>query len=165
MRVPDVVFKEKIGPDWDEWSTEDIFKNQRSVIVSLPGAFTPVCSSQQVPEYDAAADQFFDLGIDSIYILSVNDWFVMDAWMKELKVNALEFIADGSGEFTKQMNMLVWKPLQNFGWRSWRYAMIVNDMKIEKMFVEEGKNCRSQDDDPHVVSRCENVLAYLKSQA
>lgn len=165
MLVPNVTFKEKYGPDWNEVTSEDIFKDQRVVVVSLPGPFTPVCSSKQVPEFDAAFEELESLGIDAVYIFSVSDWFVMSAWFEKLGVKNLDFMADGSGEFTRDMDMLVNKPLQNFGMRSWRYAMVVSNMRIEKMFVEPDKNSRSLDSDPYQETTPGKIIEYLKSVA
>ena len=85
----------------------------------------------------------------------------MNAWAKDLRIKKIQMIPDGSGEFTRDMDMLVRKPAQNFGYRSWRYAMIINDMEIEKMFVEEGKNQMGLDDDPYEITKPENILKSL----
>jgi len=107
-------------------------------------------------------EQYKDHGIDEVYCLSVNDSFVMNAWADSLNIEKVQMIPDGSGQFTRDMDMLVWKPGQNFGYRSWRYAMIVNDMEVEKMFEEEGKNQMGLDDDPYNVTIPENILVYLR---
>ena len=94
----------------------------------------------QLPGLEALYDDFKAKGIDEVYCLSVNDSFVMNAWAKELEIENVKMIPDGSGEFTRDMNMLVWKPAQNFGYRSWRYAMVINDMEVEKLWREDGIN-------------------------
>jgi len=164
MIVPNKTFKFRVGPDWDDKSTDDLFKGKRVVVVSLPGAFTPTCSSKQLPKYEEMYDQFKAVGIDAVYCVSVNDAFVMNAWAKDLGVEKVEMVPDGDGVFTRGMNMLVDKPAQGFGLRSWRYAMVVNNKKVEKMFVEEGLNNLGLDDDPYTESTPENVLEYLKSK-
>ena len=103
----------------------------------------------QLPGLEALYDDYKEKGIDEVYCLSVNDSFVMNAWAKEHEIEKVKMIPDGSGEFTRDMDMIVFKPAQNFGLRSWRYAMIVNDMEIEQMIVEPGKNQRGLDDDPY----------------
>jgi len=163
MIVPNKTFKFRVGPDWDEKSTDDLFKGKRVVVVSLPGAFTPTCSSKQLPKYEEMYDQFKAAGIDAVYCVSVNDAFVMNAWAKDLGVEKVEMVPDGDGVFTRGMNMLVDKPAQGFGLRSWRYAMVVNNKKVEKMFVEEGLNNLGLDDDPYTESTPEAVLEYLKN--
>jgi peroxiredoxin len=163
MIVPNKTFKFRVGPDWDDKSTDDLFKGKRIVVVSLPGAFTPICSSKQLPKYEEMYDQFKEAGIDAVYCVSVNDAFVMNAWAKDLGVEKVEMVPDGDGVFTRGMNMLVDKPAQGFGLRSWRYAMVVNNKKVEKMFVEEGLNNLGLDDDPYTESTPEAVLEYLKN--
>src|SRR5210317_636909 len=163
MIVPNKTFKFRVGPDWDDKSTDDLFKGKRVVVVSLPGAFTPTCSSKQLPKYEEMYDQFKAAGIDAVYCISVNDAFVMNAWAKDLGVEKEEMVPDGDGVFTRGMNMLVDKPAQGFGLRSWRYAMIVNNKKVEKMFVEPGLNNLGLDEDPYTESTPENVLEFLKN--
>jgi len=162
MIVPNKTFKFRVGPDWDDKSTDDLFKGKRVVVVSLPGAFTPTCSSKQLPKYEEMYDQFKAAGIDAVYCVSVNDAYVMNAWAKDLGVEKVEMVPDGDGVFTRGMNMLVDKPAQGFGLRSWRYAMVVNNKKVEKMFVEEGLNNLGLDSDPYTESTPEAVLEYLK---
>jgi len=163
MIVPNKTFKFRVGPDWDDRTTDDLFKGKRVVVVSLPGAFTPTCSSKQLPKYEEMYDQFKEAGIDAVYCVSVNDAFVMNAWAKDLSVEKVEMVPDGDGVFTRGMNMLVDKPAQGFGLRSWRYAMVVNNKKVEKMFVEEGLNNLGLDNDPYTESTPEAVLEYLKN--
>lgn len=163
MIVPNKTFKFRVGPDWDDRTTDDLFKGKRVVVVSLPGAFTPTCSSKQLPKYEEMYDQFKEAGIDAVYCVSVNDAFVMNAWAKDLSVEKVEMVPDGDGVFTRGMNMLVDKPAQGFGLRSWRYAMVVNNKKVEKMFVEDGLNNLGLDDDPYTESTPEAVLEYLKN--
>ena len=158
MIVPNTSWKIRKGPDWWDETAEDYFKGKRVLCVSLPGAFTPTCSSKQLPGLEDLYEKFKEKGIDEIYCLSVNDSFVMNAWAKDLGIEKVKMIPDGSGQFTRDMDMLVFKPAQNFGYRSWRYAMLINDMEVEKMFIEEGKNQIGLDDDPYEVTKPENIL-------
>ena len=150
-----------IGGEWKDVSTKELFGNKKVVIFSLPGAFTPTCSGQQLPSYDEMYSQFKDKGIDDVYCVSVNDAFVMNAWARDLGIKNVKMIPDGDGTFTRSMGMLVNKPKQGFGMRSWRYAAIVNDGTIENMFIEPGQNDFSDDDDPYTVSSPEHVLSKL----
>lgn len=147
--------------DWVAASTNDLFAGKKVVVFSLPGAFTPTCSNFQVPAYEALYNEFVELGVDAVYCVSVNDAFVMNAWAKEQVVEKVKFIPDGSAEFTEGMGMLVRKDNLGFGARSWRYAMVVNDGVVEKMFVEPGleDNCPT---DPYGESAPETVLEYLR---
>ena len=169
MKVPDVTFHtrkydEIIGSHyWDNVNTKEIFAKKKVVVFALPGAFTPTCSTFQLPGYENEYEEFKALGIDEIYCLSVNDSFVMNAWFKEQGIEKVKALPDGNGEFTHAMGMSVSKSNLGFGYRSWRYAMIVNDSEIEKLFEEEGKigNCP---DDPYDFSHPHTVLNYLKEQ-
>ena len=170
-RVPEVTFHTRILDPiptgkyiWKDVTTNDLFAGKRVVVFSLPGAFTPTCSTFQLPGYDLAYDEFISLGIDEIYCISVNDSFVMNAWFKSQAINNVKPIPDGSGEFTYAMGMSVNKANLGFGFRSWRYAMVVNDGEIEQLFEEPGKvgNCPV---DPYEVSDPNTVLDYLKSYA
>ena len=150
-----------IGGEWKDVSTKELFGDKKVVIFSLPGAFTPTCSGEQLPTYDKMYSQFKDKGIDDVYCVSVNDAFVMNAWARDLGIKNVKMIPDGDGTFTRSMGMLVNKPKQGFGMRSWRYAAIVNNGTIENMFIEPGHNDFSDDDDPYTVSSPEHVLSKL----
>ena len=115
----------------------------------------------QLPGLEALYDDYKEKGIDEVYCLSVNDSFVMNAWAEKHEIENVKMIPDGSGEFTRDMDMIVFKPAQNFGFRSWRYAMIVNDMELEQMIVEQGKNQQGLDDDPYEETKPENILSKL----
>tara|TARA_B100001121_G_scaffold299338_1_gene307968 strand:- start:1386 stop:1919 length:534 start_codon:yes stop_codon:yes gene_type:complete len=174
MKVPYVNFKTRegdtdevggctfIGGSWKDVDTKQIFDNKKVVVFALPGAFTPTCSSQQVPGYEANYDELKSLGIDEVYCLSVNDAFVMNAWFKDTNVYKVKAIADGEGVFTQGMGMLVNKPKQGFGMRSWRYSMLVDNGEVVKIFEEPGKNNSSDDDDPFEVSDVDTMIKYVK---
>ena len=172
-RVPQVVFKTHThdknvcGDDpfaWVDVSTDEIFKGKKIVLFALPGAFTPTCSSQHLPGYEARYDEFKKLGIDEVICLSVNDAFVMNKWGEDQKAEKVRLLPDGIGEFTKGMGMLVKKDDLGFGLRSWRYSMYVEDGEIKKIFIEPGfsDNCP---DDPYTVSDPKTMLEYLKTKA
>jgi len=153
-----------IGGSWVDKTTDELFKGKRILLFSLPGAFTPTCSGQQLPTYDNMFLDFKEKGIDDVYCISVNDAFVMNAWARDLGITQVKMITDGCGTFTRNMGMLVNKPAQGFGMRSWRYAAIINDGEVEKMFEEPGFNNFSDDDDPYEVSTPENVMNYLTAE-
>ena len=152
-----------IGGTWKDVTTDDLFKGKRVVMFSLPGAFTPTCSGEQLPSYDRLYDMFINSNIDDVYCISVNDAFVMNAWARDLQIKNVKMIPDGCGTFTRNLGMLVNKPKQGFGLRSWRYSAVINDGKVEQMFVEPGFNQFSDDDDPYTVSSPEHMLKYLQS--
>ncbi len=171
QQVPNVVFKTRVrdesvgGPNpfkWQDTTTKDIFAGKRVVVFSLPGAFTPTCSTSHLPGYDAAYDEIKSLGVDEVYCVSVNDAFVMFQWGKNMEVKNVKLLPDGNGEFSRKIGMLVEKSNLGFGMRSWRYSMVVNDGKVEQAFIEPGysDNCET---DPFEVSDVNTMLAYLKS--
>ena len=166
-RVPEVSFKDRRpclsgDYDWYNLTTSEIFDNKRVVVFALPGAFTPTCSNFQLPRSELSYYEFKALGIDEVWCLSVNDAFVMNAWFKSQDIQNVKSIPDGNGEFTHALGMSVAKSNLGFGFRSWRYAMIVNDNEIEQLFEEPGKvgNCST---DPYGISSPETVLQYLKN--
>ena len=136
--------------------------DKRVLIFSLPGAFTPTCSSQQLPAFDEKFDDFKKMGIDEIFCISVNDSYVMNAWSNYMGVKNVQMIPDGTGQFTRMMGMLVNKDHNGFGMRSWRYAVIANNMEIEQSFVEKGLNDIGIDNDPYIETNPDNIIEFLK---
>ena len=153
-----------IGGTWKEVDTPEIFDNKKIIVFALPGAFTPTCSSQQLPGYEKMYDELKAQGIDEIYCLSVNDAFVMNAWFRDEKIEKVKALGDGEGVFTQGMGMLVNKPKQGFGMRSWRYSMLVDNGEVVKLFEEKGKNNTSDDDDPFTVSDAGTILNWLTTK-
>jgi peroxiredoxin len=161
-QVPQVNFRVRELGEWVDTNTDTYFKGKRVVLFSLPGAFTPTCSNQQLPGFEKQVELFKTYNIDDVYCISVNDSFVMNAWATDQKLENVKVIPDGNGQFTQEMGMLCQKRDKCFGQRSWRYAMVVNDGNIEQMFVEPNKKDDTPDD-PYGMSSPENVLKYLKS--
>ena len=151
-----------IGGSWVDKTTDDLFKGKRIVMFSLPGAFTPTCSGEELPSYDRMYQEFKDKGIDDVYCVSVNDAFVMNAWARDLEIKNVKMIPDGCGTFTRNLGMLVNKPAQGFGMRSWRYSMLVDNGEVVKVFEEPGKNNASDDDDPFKVSDANTMKNFLE---
>ena len=158
--VPNVSLRIRKGDDWAETDTEQLFGGKNVIVFSLPGAFTPTCSSTHLPRYNELAPTFKKLGIDTIVCISVNDPFVMEEWARDQESESVELLPDGNGAFTEGMGMLVDKSALNFGKRSWRYSMLVRNKKIEKMFIEPEK-----DGDPFEVSDADTMLKYLDPKA
>jgi peroxiredoxin len=141
--------------------TKDIFQFKKSYVVfSLPGAFTPTCSTYQLPGFEEKYEEFKSLGIEEIYCISVNDAFVMNAWAKDQGIQKVKMLPDGNAYFTRAMDQLVLKSNLGFGQRSWRYAAVIDGGQIEKIFVEPGKSDNASDD-PYGETTPENVLKYL----
>ena len=161
-QVPQVEFVFRENGEFVTRTTTDLFDGKRVVIFSLPGAFTPTCSAYQLPGFEEKYDEFAALGIDSIYCLAVNDGFVMNAWAQNQNIEKVTLVPDGNAYFTRSMGYLVNKSNLGFGDRSWRYAAVVDNGIIEKLFVEEGLRDNA-DTDPYEVSTPEAVLEYVKS--
>ena len=158
--VPQVTLQTLGEGGFEAVKTDDLFKGKAVIVFSLPGAFTPTCSSTHLPRYNELASTFAANGIDDIICMSVNDAFVMNAWKADQHAENIRFIPDGSGSFTEGMGALVNKDDLGFGMRSWRYSMLVRDGVIEKMFIEP-----QEPGDPFKVSDADTMLNYINSEA
>jgi len=150
-----------VGGSWVDKTTDDLFKNKKIVMFGLPGAFTPTCSGEQLPKYEERYDEFISHGVDDVYCISVNDAFVMNAWARDLGIEKVKMIPDGDGAFTRSLGMLVNKPVQGFGLRSWRYSAFIDNEVIEHLNEEPGKNNLGLDSDPYEISDPDSMLEYF----
>jgi peroxiredoxin len=160
QRVPNVAFRIRQDNEWKTVTTGELFNGKTVVVFSLPGAFTPTCSSTHLPRYNELAPAFAKQGVDDILCVSVNDTFVMNEWAKDQESGNITMIPDGNGEFTEGMGMLVDKADLGFGKRSWRYSMLVRDGVVEKMFVEP-----DEPGDPFKVSDADTMLNHIAPDA
>ncbi len=174
QKIPLVTFKTRVRDPsiggsnpyrWQDVHSKELFAGKRAAVFSLPGAFTPVCSSEQCPAYERYYDDIRGLGVDEVYCISVNDAFVMFNWARHLSIKKLHLIPDGSGHFTRRMGMLVNKDHLGFGFRSWRYSMVVANGVIEQFFEEPGINDAGEDDDPYTVTAPDVMIKYLQQIA
>ena len=156
QKVPQVTFRTRTESDWKSVTSDEIFMGKTVVVFSLPGAFTPTCSSTHVPRYNELAPAFHANGVDRVVCISVNDAFVMNEWARSQECGEILLLPDGNGEFTEQMGMLVDKRDLGFGKRSWRYSMLVKDGVVQKMFIEP-----QRPGDPFEVSDADTMLAYI----
>ena len=154
--IPQVTFPTRQGDQWVDVTTNELFDNKTVIVFSLPGAFTPTCSSSHLPRYNELASVFAEHGVDDILCVSVNDTFVMNAWKADQEAENITFVPDGNGEFSKGMGMLVSKEDLGFGARSWRYSMLVKNGVVEKMFIEN-----DEPGDPFKVSDADTMLGYI----
>lgn len=163
-RMPDFRFLNRQAGEFVTEILRDKANKGRIVLFGLPGAFTPTCSTQQLPKYEELYDEFIDLGIEDVYCTSVNDPFVMNAWFENLDIKKVKSIPDGNGDLAQNLGMYVSKRNLNFGARSWRYALVVDTGKriIEQVFVEPGFT-NDIESDPFEVSNAETVLEWLKA--
>ena len=161
-QVPQVEFVFRENGEFVTRTSAELFDGKRVVIFSLPGAFTPTCSAYQLPGFEEKFDDFISLGVDAIYCISVNDGFVMNAWAQDQNIQNVKLIPDGNSYFTRSMGMLVSKSNLGFGERSWRYAAVVDNGVIEKLFVEAGQRDNA-DSDPYEYTTPEAVMEYVKT--
>jgi glutaredoxin-like protein len=159
-RVPKATFVTRRDHEWVNVTTDDVFAGRTVIVFSLPGAFTPTCSSSHLPRYDQLAADFKAHGVDEIICISVNDAFVMNEWRASQKASNITFLPDGNAEFTRGMGMAVGKEDLGFGLRSWRYSMLVRDGVIDNMFIEPEKP-----GDPYYVSDADTMLSYVAPHA
>ncbi|PCJ32884.1 MAG: peroxiredoxin [Moraxellaceae bacterium] len=170
-QVPSVTFQTRVRDEtiegdnpfrWQEVTSEELFSNKKVVLFALPGAFTPTCSSSHLPGYEEKYQQLIDLGVDNVICLSVNDAFTMFQWAKAMNIKSVAMLPDGNAQFTRLMGMLVKKENLGFGGRSWRYSMVVNNGRVEKIFSEPGimDNCP---EDPFTCSDVDTMLEYLRA--
>lgn len=158
--IPDMTFPMRINGEWEKLTTKEIFENKKVVVFSLPGAFTPTCSSTHLPRYEELYDVLRENGVDEVYCVSVNDTFVMNEWASAEQITKVKMLPDGNANFTKAMEMLVTKDDLGFGDRSWRYSMVVVNGKVEKQFIEP-----EVEGDPFEVSDADTMLKYLNPEA
>ncbi|EPZ51200.1 glutaredoxin domain protein [Bacteriovorax sp. BAL6_X] len=159
-QVPKTSFKVFKNGGLVDLTYDEVFKGKRVVVFSLPGAYTPTCSSTHLPRYNELAGAIKKEGVDAIYVLSVNDAFVMDAWIQDQHAEEVGVLPDGNGDFSKGIGLLVDKSDIGFGTRTWRYSMVVNDGVVEKSFIEPDKP-----GDPFEVSDADTMLNYLNPEA
>ena len=136
-RVPNGTFTVMTAEGPKPKTTDELFKGKKVVLFAVPGAFTPTCDKNHLPGFVTNADKIRGKGIDTIAVTGVNDVFVMNAWKKSAGGDAIEFLADGSGNFAKAMGLIADLTERGLGVRSQRYAMVVQDGVIKALNVED----------------------------
>jgi len=138
-KVPSATLYE-LGPEGPKpIKTEELFAPGKKVVAfALPGAFTPTCSAKHVPGFVADADKFKAKGVDTIACISVNDAFVMGAWGKDQGAgDKVRMLADGNGEFTEAVGLVMDGTKFGMGKRSQRYSMIIHNGVVKTLNVEQ----------------------------
>ena len=159
--IPSADFVQRVAGEFVRQTSDDLFKGKKVVVFSLPGAFTPTCSEQQLPAYEEMYDRFKQAGVDEVYCVSVNDGFVMNAWAKELGVEKVKLLADGNADFTDSMGMLCTKRAKGFANRSWRYSLYAVNGIVQEAFIEPGFNHKDEDDDPYTCTDPETMIQII----
>ena len=129
-KLPSVKLRQMTAEGPKEVSTDELFAGKKAVLFALPGAFTPTCSAKHVPGFVQHYDEFVKKGVGLIACLSVNDAFVMGAWGKDQK-------ADGNADFTKAVELGFDASGFGLGYRSQRYAMVLEDGVVKVLNVEK----------------------------
>ena len=115
-----------------------LIKDQKAIIIGVPGAFTNICSAKHLPGYVDSHDKYQAKGVDLIVCISVNDPFVMEAWGKSQNVkDKVLMMADPFLSFTKAIGADVDKSARGLGVRSNRYTMLIDNLKVVKLQEEE----------------------------
>lgn len=133
-------------------NSDELFANKKVVLFAVPGAFTPTCSAAHLPGYVVSYDEFVAKGVDKIICLSVNDAFVMNAWGEAQNAENIMMLADGDGSYTKALGLGM-ETAGFGGFRSQRYAMIIENGEVKSLHIEKPKE--------FVVSKAEVILNSL----
>ena len=136
-RLPNAKFR-VTTPDGAAWKTSDeIFKGKKVALFAVPGAFTGTCHKQHLPTVVQSLQALKSKGVDTIAVTAVNDASVMDAWKKASNAEGVEFLADGSADFAKAIDLTLDLTGNGMGTRSKRYSMLVDDGVVKAINVEE----------------------------
>jgi glutaredoxin/glutathione-dependent peroxiredoxin len=137
-RIPSVTLKQLTSEGVKEFTTDEIFRGKRVVLIAVPGAFTPACSQRHLPGYVDKAADIKAKGIDEIACVAVNDAFVMGAWGRDQKAEGkVRMLADGSGDFTRALGLELDLSKGGLGMRSKRYSILVDDGVVKSLNVEQ----------------------------
>ncbi len=152
-RIPNAVFN-VLKDGVQSVDTDDVFAGKNVVLFSVPGAFTPTCSTKHLPGYVQHLDDFKARGID-VACMAVNDAFVMDAWAKQQNVpeHGIAMLADGNGVLTDALGMEMDGSAFGLGKRSKRFALYAEDGVVKQLFIEAPGEFK--------VSSAEHVLSAL----
>ncbi len=160
-KFPNFKYKDRVAGEFVNIDFNKEIKGQKVVVFGLPGAFTPTCSTFQLPGFDELFGKFNALGIDNIYCHAVNDPFVMNAWFEKHDISNVRPLPDGNGDLAVQLGMMVQKKNLNFGSRCWRYALILDGStgEVLDVFPEDGFGDNIETD-PFEKSKPEAVLKW-----
>ena len=150
---PEVKFHQIIDGDPKTINSSELFNKKKVILVSVPGAFTPTCSNEHLPGYINNLEKFKEKGVDDIYFVSVNDPFVMDAWINSISNNKINYVADSNSEFLNASGLEMDLSVIGLGRRLSRFAIFIDNGLIKMIFDEKGGGLEK--------SKAENVLENL----
>jgi len=154
-QIPDTKIFHLVDGEPNEENISRVLGSKKIILFGLPGAFTSTCSKLHLPGYVNSAKQIFDKGIDKIFCLAVNDPYVMNAWGEVNNIGEnIIMLADPYLSFTKLIGAEVDRNSKGMGMRSSRYAMVIEDLKVQNIQEEEEtKNCG--------ISSAEAILSFI----
>jgi len=152
MKMPTGELQQLANGNMITHNTDELFANKKVVLFAVPGAFTPTCSAAHLPGYVVSADELKEKGVDAIICLSVNDAFVMNAWGEAQNAENIMMLADGDGNYTKMLDLGM-ETAGFGGYRSQRYAMIIDNGEVTSLHIEKPKEFE--------VSKAEAILRFL----
>ena len=154
-KIPSVKLKEKTADGAADIDSADFAKGRTVVIFAVPGAFTPTCSARHLPGFKDHLADIQGKGVDTVACISVNDAFVMRAWGESQGItdDSIVMLADGNGELTRALGLVLDGSGFGLGERSQRYSMLVKDGVVEQLNIEQGGEFK--------VSSAEHLLAQL----
>ena len=161
---PNFEYTNRVAGEFVNVNLQESIKGKKVVIFGLPGAFTPTCSTYQLPGFEELFPKFVEAGVEDIYVHSVNDPFVMNAWLEQQDIKQVKSLPDGNGDLAAQLGTLCQKANLNFGNRSWRYALVLDGdtNTVLGMFPEEGFTDNAQSD-PYEASKPEAILEWVQA--
>ena len=137
-KLPSTTFRVMTAEGPKPKTTDEVFKGKKVALFAVPGAFTPTCSNLHMPSFLNNVDAFKKKGVDTIAVTAVNDAFVMKQWEKATGAEGkIEFLADGSADFAKAVDMVLDASAGGLGIRSKRYSMLVDDGVVKQINIEE----------------------------
>jgi peroxiredoxin len=158
-KIPDVQFFVKNGAKFDSVNSIETFESKRVLVLGIPGAYWTDYPSSMISGYDYHFQRFQELGIDEIFVTTTNDGYVLRSWFKDLGIKNLKALPDGNGDWAKSVGFCIDMTESGLGYRSHRYAMILEDCLLKKLFYEDLTH------DPHTCfteTNAESVLTFIE---
>jgi peroxiredoxin len=154
-RIPNATFAQATAEGPKPVSTADVFGGKTVALFAVPGAFTPTCSARHLPGFKDNLDAIKGKGVDVVACISVNDAFVMKAWAESqgIEDESIVMLADGNGDLTRELGLVLDGSGFGLGERSQRYSMLVKDGTVTQLNIEQGGEFK--------VSSAEHMLAQL----
>lgn len=154
-KVPSVTIKQATPEGGSDVDVAQLFAGKKVVMFSLPGAFTPTCSSKHLPGYLAKLGELKAQGVDMVACLSVNDAWTMKAWAEQHgALGKIVMLADGSAHLSKALGIELDLDKAQMGLRCKRGVMVFEDGVATAVDIEAAGKFE--------VSSAEACLVHLK---